>query len=114
MDSFIDFLTNAMDFVKYNVTFSKRSVIIYFLLLFLIDMMGLLYAQIRQKVHIEHFRTHIKHGFLKTNLVKVGVIIITCTLYNPPLGYAPLGLLLYIIYLLQFWYQLLFCKQAKT
>lgn len=113
MDTVNTFLTAVMDFFEYEVSFSKRAVIIYFLFLLLIDMIGLLYAQIQQKIHVEYFRLHAESGFLKANLVKVGLIIMVCIRYDPPSAYAPFVLLIYILLLLRFWYHL-FRKQPIT
>ena len=113
MDTVNTFLTAIMDFLEYDVSFSKGAVITYFLFLLIIDMIGLLSAQIQRKVHIEYFRLHTENGFLKANLLKVGIIIMVCVRYDPPSAYAPFVLLMYIILLLRFWYHL-FCKQPNT
>lgn len=104
MDSFIDFLMDVIHFINYNVYFSERTVVICFFFLFTIDMIGLVYAQIREKTHIKYFQAHLENGLLKSNLFKAGAIILSCIAYE---RYGLFNLFVYFLFLLNFWFQLL-------
>lgn len=87
--------------------FEKRTIIFVFVGLYMLDMLGLIYAQIKQITHDRYYQYHLQKGLLKINLIKASAVIVFCFSYERSDGYTGAFLIAYTYLVLSFWVRLI-------